>query len=297
MPLPKGLICPILLPIKKSGKLDRIKFTSIWNYIMPWVSGISIGSSILEMEINFEEKKEVFKLVSNIWDKKTPIFLDITCENEYLTLELARFVAEIFSREKYAFLEVFPLLYRGNRGLPQHLEGIYKITQMPIILVNHPKMVSREKMLFKHKNIRTAIFKRICKEGYVYAMIFQGKLNRFFNYQRALHGREFLFYEGDEATFLKQPTTAGVVAITSNLAPNWWQKAVSNMLNLKKTEHMDTHTLLVYGQRLRALHEICASRPSLIYWGLRELGVLDGLEEVPRDIPTNFKKMIEEIGR
>jgi len=35
----------------------------------------------------------------------------------------------------------------------------------------------------------------------------------------------------------------------------------------------------------------------LIYWGLRELGVLDGLEEVPRDIPTNFKKMIEEIGR
>jgi len=290
------LICPILIPLKKNGQLDELNFKKIWDYVIPWVAGISIGSSFSKNDLDFTKKKEVFELISNLWDKKTPIFLDITCKDEDLTLELAKFVASLFPKRDSAFLELLPLLYRGNRGLPQHLEEIYQLTGIPIVIVNHPKKLSKQKGLFKHKNIRTAIFKRICQKDYIYAMVFQGNLKRFFNYQRALRGREVLFYEGDEATFLKQPTTGGVVAITANLAPRWWQKTVTTMLSLKKGEYIDTNTLLVHDYKLRVLYDLCALKPDLIYWGLKELKILDGLQEsIPSDVPRQFRKLVEEI--
>lgn len=292
----KGLICPILMPIKKKGQLDEVNFKKIWDYVTPWVAGISIGSSFSQKDLDFTEKKDAFRLVSDIWDKNMPILLDITCKDEAETFSLAEFVTYLFPKRDSVFLELLPLLYRGNRGLPHHLERIYQLTGMPLVLVNHPKKVSKQKGLFKHKNIRTAIFKRICQKDYIYAMIFQGNLKRFFNYQRALGGREFLFYEGNEATFLKQPTTGGVVAITANLAPSWWQKTVTTMLNLKKGGYIDAHALLGYGQRLRVLYDLCVLKPDLIYWGLKELKILDELpEHIPSDAPRQFRKLIEEI--
>lgn len=286
----------MLIPIRKNGELDEVNFRKIWDYVEPWITGISIGSSFSQESLDFTKKKEAFKLVSSLWNKDVPIFLDVTCKDEVETLSLAEFTSRLFPKKDSVFLELLPLLYRGNRGLPQHLERIYQLTGMPLVLVNHPKRVSKQKRLFKHNNIRTAVFKKICQKDYIYAMIFQGNLKRFFNYQRALGGKEFLFYEGDEVAFLKQPTTGGVVALTANLAPRWWQKTINTILNLKKGAYIDTHTLLGYGQKLRVLYELCVLKPDLIYWGLRELKILDGLQEcIPSDAPRRFRKLIEEI--
>ncbi|CAD7782816.1 MAG: hypothetical protein KIIPBIDF_01810 [Candidatus Methanoperedenaceae archaeon GB50] len=43
--LPKGLICPLLIPFKADGQIDAVGLRQLWEYVNPFVAGISVGSS------------------------------------------------------------------------------------------------------------------------------------------------------------------------------------------------------------------------------------------------------------
>jgi len=56
--LPKGLICPLLIPFKANGQIDAVGLRQLWEYVNPFVAGISVGSS-------FSIKKPY---LSSFWD-------------------------------------------------------------------------------------------------------------------------------------------------------------------------------------------------------------------------------------
>jgi len=289
--MPKGLICPLLTPLKSDGQIDVVGLTQLWEHVSPSVAGISLGSSFsLEgVYLNDEQKQTLFKLVLGLWDGKPSLFLDITTSDEKTTFKLAQFTTALF--ESYldkVIIEILPLWYRSNRGLPQYLDRLHKQTGATFIIANHPKLVSVKKRVLKHADIRTSVFKKVVQRKFVRGIIFQGALTRFLNYQRALHGRtDFTFYEGDEVSFLTRPSSDGVVALTANLVPQMWQSLIEDILNVKgqanKTNLAKVFTL---GKELKTLHEICELSPGVIKWSLMQLGILT---EVHSPFPTSLK--------
>ncbi len=277
--LPRGLICPLLTPLKSTGEVDAVGLKQLWEYVAPYAVAISLGSSFsLEgVYLNYEQKQALFKLISGIWDGNPVLFLNITGENEACTLHLAQLATSLFeSALDKVRIEVLPLWYRGNRGLPQHLDKLYTQTQTEIVLANHPSIIKKKKNILKHTYIRTSVFKKIAQRQFIKGMIFQGGLSQFFNYQRALHNRtEFLFYEGDEAAFLNQPASDGVVALTANLVPEMWAKLVAEILNPKgDSGNTNLQEIFSLGLKLRRLYDIGSLSPRVLKWALAEIGVL-----------------------
>lgn len=292
--MPKGLICPLLTPLKTDGQVDAVGLARLWEYVSPFVAGISLGSSFsLEgVYLNVEQKQALFKLVSGLWNGNPQLFLDITASDEETTLKLAQFATALF--EPYldkVVIEILPLWYRSNRGLPQYLDKLHQQTGATFIIVNHPKLVRMKKKGLKHADIRTSVFKKIVQRNFIRGMIFQGTLTRFFNYQRALHERtDFTFYEGDEISFLTRPSSDGIVALTANLVPKMWQSLIENILNIKgqaaKTNLAKVFTL---GKELKTVYELCEFSPGVIKWSLVQLGIL---AEVYSPFPAPLKENI-----
>ena len=289
--LPKGLICPLLIPFKANGQIDAVGLRQLWEYVNPFVAGISVGSSfsIEGIFLSYEDKKALFKLILGLWEGNKPLYFDITTSDEASMFELAQFSADLLrSQFDELVIEVLPLWYRGNRGLPQSLEALHTQTGAVFLLANHPRLVKTKKRAFKHCNIRTAVFKKIARYDFIKGMIFQGELNRFFNYQRALGGRKnFYFYEADEISFLKQPTNDGVVALTANLVPKMWHKLTTKVLNLNEGKKEELNETFILGEALKELCVICQHRPAILKWALREMGILS-------EIFTPFSGIVTE---
>ncbi|MDL1955543.1 MAG: dihydrodipicolinate synthase family protein [Candidatus Desulfofervidus auxilii] len=263
--LPKGLICPLLAPLKKSGEIDKNSFIRLWESVRPFVAAIAVGSnfSLEGVYFTYEQKKALFELALNLWDKKIPLFFDITTSDENSTFKLAHFTLKIIKNYfDHIIIEILPLWYRSNRGLPQHIDALRAKTKAIFILDNHPRLVQMRKKFLKHKNIRTAVFKKLTKRDFIKGMVFQGNLTRFLNYQRALHGRDFYFYEADELAFLHQPTSDGIMTITANLIPELWQKI------MKKNQDIFAIALAI-----EKLYQICHTHPGVIKWALMEKGI------------------------
>ncbi len=302
MLLPRGLICPLLTPLKPNGEIDTVGLKQLWEYVVPHVDGLSLGSSFsLEgVYLNCEQKQALFKIVSGFWDEKTPLFLNITGVDEACTLQLAQLTATLFaSHLDKVVIEVLPLWYRSNRGLPQHLDNLHLQTKATFVIANHPLIIKQKRPFLKHANIRTAVFKKIAQRKFVKGIIFQGDLNRFFNYQHALHGRDdFSFYEGDEVSFLNQPTSDGVVAFTANFVPVLWEKLVKQVLNPAGIAKNDSTAIFALGEKLRELQNICASSPAMLKWALGEMGILKEVySPVPLSSEENLKKLKQWLSK
>jgi hypothetical protein len=77
--------------------------------------------------------------------------------------------------------------------------------------------------LFKRRNIRTHVFKKLGVLPGVVGLIHQGELRRFLNYHGAAATRPgFAFYEADEENFLTRPGAWGVVSPGAQLFPAFW---------------------------------------------------------------------------
>jgi len=304
MLLPRGLICPLLTPLKPNGEIDAVGLKQLWEHVVSHVDALSLGSSFsLEgVYLNCEQKQALFKIISGLWDERTPLFLNITGEDEACTFQLAQLTATLFaSHLDKIVIEVLPLWYRSNRGLPQHLDNLHLQTKATFVIANHPFVIRQKKPILKHADIRTVVFKKIAQRKFVKGMIFQGSLNRFFNYQRALHGRsDFFFYEGNELSFLKQPTSDGVVAFTANLVPALWKELVKQVLNPAGMVKNDPTAVFILGEKLKELHNICASSPAMLKWVLGEMGILKEIYS-PLSLPSKedlrqLKQWLAQIG-
>jgi dihydrodipicolinate synthase/N-acetylneuraminate lyase len=280
--LPKGLICPLLVPFKKDGEIDALALKQLWGYVKPFVAGMAVGSSFSfeGIYLNSEQKKVLFKFILELWEGDIPLYFDITSSDEVSMLELANFTADLLGShlDKIA-MEVLPLWVRGNRGLPQYIEHLYAQTGAPFLLANHPRLVRIRKVVLKHSNIRTSVFKKLVHYDFIKGIIFQGELRRFLNYHRALGRRShFYFYEADELNFLKQPTNDGVIAITANVVPEIWHKLVRVALHLdnkngnKNEENL--REIFALRQTIKELHLLSHEHPAILKWALKELGIL-----------------------
>ncbi len=235
-PPPRGLVCPLVTPLAEDGGIDHRSLQRLLARAGRWADALFVADLRWgeAAELGVERRLELLSTALKLVDGRRPLMVCITGntpgETRTLAAELRR-AAERIDYPGALYAVDYPLVYHGNRDLPQLLTEDAGRLRLPLIIGNDPKRVRRLKGPARHSNIRTAVLKKIADIPQVCAMIFQGSLKRSLDYQAAVRNRQgFVFYDGDEAVFLNNPGMGGVASGGSNLLPEDWKHIIQSSL-------------------------------------------------------------------
>lgn len=234
---PGGLICPLVTPLKAGDILDVSSLERLIDYVGFYADGFLVGDLVWGegLELNEDTRCELVEATLGILAGRRPVLVTLTSETEQQTVAFLNRIKASTGGSAHGgriFLADYPIYYHSNRGLPQFFESLGRGTEMPFVLVNDPGLIRRRKSRVKHKNIRTSIFKRLTGLDCIQGLIFTGSLARSINYRKASrHRGGFKIYDGDEQTFIRHPSSDGVVAGGANLLPRQWQDIMRSCLN------------------------------------------------------------------
>lgn len=234
---PRGLICPLVTPLKSGDVLDKAALERLTMHVGPSVDALLLGDivwgegSALSPDTRTDAAVTALEVVQGKW----PVLVTITSRNSKDAVRLVARIEDFIERSGYpgsVFWVDYPIYHHSNRGLPGFYEALASDTDIPLILGNDSGLIETQKGRARHKNIRTSVLKGLAAIDRIKGIIFAGSLRRSLNYHKAVrHCRGFMFYDGNEEAFMKQPSSDGVVAGGANLFPQAWHQVTWSSLN------------------------------------------------------------------
>jgi len=269
---PAGLIIELVTPLTGDGALDRPGLSRLLEEVMPEADALWLGSPdageglVLPPAVRRDLLARSLEVVAG----RRPLFFGITGDTPEATRDWALAVRGEMTRQAYqgwVILVDLPLWHHSNRGLPRFCREVAEAAGLPLVMLNSPALVSRRAPMYRHKNIRTQVVKKLAALPEVLGVIFQGNLRRFLNYHLAVLTRpDFALYEGEESRFLTRPGAMGVVSRGAQVAPAAWRQVVRACLHPEEVSD-DPHTRLALWQestRLLNLAGLYAASPAAL---------------------------------
>jgi dihydrodipicolinate synthase/N-acetylneuraminate lyase len=295
--LPRGLICPLVTPLKTEDVLDVAGLERLVGQAGIGADALLFGdvfwgeSLLLSPDTRIEMASAAIEIVKRRW----PVLITITSDTSTATLGLVAKIESLIERSGYSgsvFLVDYPIYHHSNRGLPQFYDAMARDTAIPLILGNHPGLIQRRKTRIKHKNIRTSVLKKLSAVDRIQGLIFSGPLKRSINYHKAVRHRcEFKFYDGDEAAFIKQPSSDGVVAGGANLLSQAWHEITWSSLNRYDVQQQYAdHVSQIWetGVMVQEFHDLYAKSPAAVLKRMLHVaGVLTSARTASGTRPTD----------
>lgn len=307
--LPRGLICPLVTPLKRGNVLDVPTLDRLIGQAGIGADALLLGDVFWGegLMLGPETRMEMVGAVLEIVQGKWPVLITITSDTPQATLgllaEIESFVDQSGYPEKVFWVD-YPIHYHSNRGLPQFYEDVARDTAIPLILGNHPGLRQKSNSRVKHKNIRTSVLKRLSENSRIHGLVFTGSLRRSMNYHKAVrHRRDFKFYDGDESAFIKQPSSDGVVAGGANLLPQAWHEITRSCLNQYDVQRQYAdHVSHIWetGVMVQEFYELYAKQPAAVLKRMLHVaGVLPNAQTASGTRPTDRaqNRAIEAICR
>jgi dihydrodipicolinate synthase/N-acetylneuraminate lyase len=234
---PEGLIIELVTPLSPAGDLDAASLARLLDRVLAAADGLLVGGPgageglALPREVRLDLLAQTINLVGG----RVPVFFGITGSSPEETRALALAVPQTMTNQGYqgqVLLADLPLWYHSNRGLPQFYGGWLKEAGLPLVLLNLPDLMHQRAFLFKHRNLRTQLMKKLSALPEIVGLVYQGEMRRFLNYHLAAVARPaFAFYEADENRFLTRPGAWGVVSPGAQLHPAAWQRVTRACLH------------------------------------------------------------------
>ena len=281
---PKGLLTALITPLNAGGGIDWESLNPLVEHLLPFSDGFLVGEPLAGEGLFLPEKirLELFRGCFEAIGGRKPLFLCPTAQTSEGTLDNVA-AGENFLGGSPGAPPVFwvdlPLWHHSNRKLPQFYEEWARRSSLPIILYNHPRLISSLNRSLKRKNLRTAVLKKIAENEQIAGLIQAGDFQRTLHYQRAVRGRrEFRIYDGDEINFLNQPSASGVISWGANLFPAEWREIVTGALT--PTEDPARGLRLFKGsQKLKTLCGVLGLHPAAgLKYALHRLERIRGAE-------------------
>lgn len=280
---PEGLIVELVTPLTADGELDIQGLTRLVARVVPVADGILAGGPNVgeALDLPLSTRRDLLTHLLPAVAGRVPLFFGITSSSWEETRELAAAFQEACGSRRYpgpAFLADLPLWYHSNRGLPQAYQRLLREVSLPLVVLNLPEVVRRRALLFKHRNIRTHVFKKLVSIPGIVGLIYQGEMGRFLNYHYAAAQRAgFAFYEADEINFLSRPGAWGLLSPGAQLLPEAWHRVTQSCLHPEEVaeDHERRLELWDLSQRLLEVAKLCRLRPAvLVKTALAAQGVL-----------------------
>ena len=235
---PRGLIVNLVTPVDPEGRPDERAMFELMQRLGEGPAGFLAGGFELgEAEhLGADHRLRVLEASLQGCPGHMSLLFDITARTEAETMDLVKRADRRLSDHRsgaMVFYYLTPLTYHRNRDLPQHIRDLGAASARSIILANNPALVRRVAPTLRHKNIRTAVLKKISANKQIAGLASTGDLQRAINYQRALKTRTDLrFYDHQEDNFLERPSSSGLISQGANLIPRVWSDIVGSSLNL-----------------------------------------------------------------
>ena len=280
---PEGLIVELVTPLSPSGDLDAISLAGLVERAAVAADGLLVGGPEAGegLALPFEVRVELIAQTLTLLEGRLPIFFGITGSTPEETRDLALSVRELIDSQGYrgeVFLADLPLWYHSNRGLPQFYQGLLAEVDLSLILLNLPEVVHQRAFLFKHRNLRTQVVKKLGGLPMIVGLIYRGELRRVLNYHLAAVARPtFAFYEADENRFLTRPGAWGVVSTGAQIYPEAWQRVTQACLHPEEVVDDFTARRQLWEESTRLLNLASLYRPapaSLLKAALAARGIL-----------------------
>ncbi len=280
---PEGLVVDLVTPLTEFGDLDPTALGKLVSRMLPAVNAILAGSPEVgeALDLPFGTRVQLLAQLLPAVAGRVPLFFGITGHTLEETQEMAEALREECRGQDYpgpVFMADLPLWYHSNRGLPQSFKRLLNDVPLPLVILNQPGVISRRAPLFKHRNIRTHVFKKLTAIAGIAGLIYQGEMRRFLNYHYAAVNRPgFAFYEADETNFLTRPGAWGVLSAGAQLLPEAWERVARAGLHPEEAVDHQDHRLELWdlSQRLMEIAKLCRGRPpALLKTALKALGVL-----------------------
>jgi len=277
---PKGLIIALVTPFDEGGMIDWPSLKNLVERALPFADGLLVGEGLIGEGLSLPNQRrlELLKGSLELVSGRKPLLLCPTANTQEETLANVVTVAKDYPGhpgEESLFWVDIPLWYHSNRKLSQLYQEWSRCTLFPIFLYNNPQLIFRLNRSLKRTNIRTAVLKSLSENEQIAGLIQLGDLKRTIHYQRAVRARrDFRFYDGDERSFLNQPSSSGVVSWGANLLPADWKEVVDASLNLSEDAARNL-VLWEKSQKLRELSQALRRNPAMgIKFTLQRLGII-----------------------
>lgn len=238
---PKGLICPLVTPIK-GGHVDTASLQRLIHHIAGSVNAVVLSDPVWgeALALSGKERLNVVEVALDSIRGRFPVLISITGNTPKDTLLILSELDNLIYRYDYpgpVFWVDTPICYHSNRHLPQFYKALTLETPFEFILCNNPSLVRHFKKAIYHKNIRTSVLKKLSENNRIIGLIFIGTMKRSLTYQQAVrYNQRFRIYDGDEKNFLDRPSSSGVLAGGSNFLPTAWREITLSSLNIHDTQ-------------------------------------------------------------
>jgi dihydrodipicolinate synthase/N-acetylneuraminate lyase len=283
-----------------NGKIDWLSLKALIERILPFSDGLLIGEPLVGEGLSLSDnlRLELFRGCLEAVEGRKPLILCPTAQSSEDTLkgvEAGEQIIKTFPQNSPVFWIDLPLWHHSNRKLPQFYEDWSQRTSLPLLLYNHPALITRLDRSLKRKNIRTAVLKKLSENERIVGLVQAGDFQRTLHYQRAVRmRRDFRVYDGDETNFLFQPSSSGIVSWGANLLPAEWREVAAGAL--APTEDPSTGLrLFKASQKLKTLSEIMRLNPAaFLKYGLYRIGQVKEArlwKENQSLSPMEFEKM------
>ena len=294
---PRGLICPLVTPLKAGDVLDVAALDRLISQAGTGADALLVGDLVWGegLVLSPETKTEMATAVLEITQGRWPILITITSATPRATMGMMAKMESFVARSDYSgsvFWVDYPITYHSNRGLPQFYENLVRDTANSFVVGNNPGLIEAPDKRMKHKNIRTSVLKKLSGIEQIRGLIYTGPLKRSIHYHEALrHRREFTFYDGDEATFMRRPSSDGVVAGGANLLPQAWHEITWSCLNRYDVQRQyadHVNQMWQTGVMAQEFYRLYAKKPAAVLKRMLHVaGVLPNAQTASNTPPTD----------
>ncbi|MFH1092123.1 MAG: dihydrodipicolinate synthase family protein [Pseudomonadota bacterium] len=308
---PRGLVVNLVTPLTREGDPDAQALTRVIRRLNNEAEAVLVGSVTAgeALALGPQARIEVLAAAAGACQDKLGLFFDLTTFSEPDTsnlLDQAETQLRGSKSRPAVFYVLTPLIYRGNRDLPEHVRRLCRQTRRTFVIGNDPGLVKKLRPGPHHKNIRTSVLKKLADNEQVAGLVFEGRLSRALNYQRALKQRTgFRFYDGNEQNFLDRPSSSGVISCGAAVMPQAWADIVSSSLNLYDAQRLYPDHLSQLWQSGRAVNSLAelyrSNPPACLKTALALMKVIpradlaNGVEELEPNQIRQVEALLKEL--
>jgi 4-hydroxy-tetrahydrodipicolinate synthase len=265
-----GIIVPLVTPFTADGRVDEKSLRALANHVVDGgVNGIFVMGTTGEFQyLPFEQQQLAIGTAADEVGDRTLVVAGVTGKSVEETIRSVTVIGGLPTPPDA--LVVAPLCYHSNRNLPQHMERLSSLSNLPVLLYNNLGIVTRR---WKHKNLLPELVGRMASLSNIVGIKDSSGNPDYFAKVFKYKSPAFHVFQGEETLILPalQLGAAGAVPSMGNILPGLCA-GLYDAYTKENTKQAEVFQRWI--NRINAIYPDGSSIPLILKLYLRRKGII-----------------------